>query len=179
MAFQHFVRKKLVRLTPSPKGFQSPNFSDSDSDYRKALLFTFSNWPGRVHSPPRARYLESKRVLNDLRKKISSNFKSKQTFNHLKKENSSIHGFKFPAKEKPVNRVSWFQRVFFLISWKMGCPKWVYKIGVQKGLALKPFSNEIAHNHTFIWSDSWPLLRPQRMHEDVLYYFAKGMVCQF
>jgi hypothetical protein len=31
------MRKLTNTLSPSPKGFQSPKFSDSDSDVRKAL----------------------------------------------------------------------------------------------------------------------------------------------
>jgi hypothetical protein len=32
-----WVNKQTNTLSPSPKGFQSPKFSDSDSDVRKAL----------------------------------------------------------------------------------------------------------------------------------------------
>jgi hypothetical protein len=38
------MRKQTNTLSPSPKGFQSPKFSeksaDSDSDVRKALVYT-------------------------------------------------------------------------------------------------------------------------------------------
>jgi hypothetical protein len=36
------MRKQTNMLSPSPKGFQSPKFSDSDSDVRKALPFSAS-----------------------------------------------------------------------------------------------------------------------------------------
>jgi hypothetical protein len=36
--------KQTNTLSPSPKGFQSPKFSDSDSDVRKALLECQLNW---------------------------------------------------------------------------------------------------------------------------------------
>jgi hypothetical protein len=43
------MRKQTNTLSPSPKGFQSPKFSDSDSDVRKALIFSlvsqFSPFP--------------------------------------------------------------------------------------------------------------------------------------
>jgi hypothetical protein len=64
----------------------------------------------------------------------------------------------------------------YLIAWDTECP---FKCTQPQMWEQNPFSNEIAHIHTFIWSDSWPSFQPQRLQEDIPYHFKKGMVCQY
>jgi hypothetical protein len=44
---------------------------------------------------------------------------------------------------------------------------------------LKALLNEIAPDHSFIWSDSWPYIQPQRSQEDIPYHFTIGKPCHF
>jgi hypothetical protein len=53
------MRKQTNTLSPSPKCFQSPKFSDSDLDVRKALLLVCPVWHHLVYEALLTTYDES------------------------------------------------------------------------------------------------------------------------